>query len=83
MMMPKATSTTDVAEAFFDACERGKGWEVCHAYCTPNATFSAQAEPIAGPKNARTVHRLDERHLNRPVAFCFRSEEGYQGEALG
>jgi hypothetical protein len=46
MMMPKATSITDVAEAFFDACERGKGWEVCHAYCTPNATFSAQAEPL-------------------------------------
>ena len=37
---------TDVAEAFFAACETGKGWEVCGAYCTPNATFSAQAEPL-------------------------------------
>jgi predicted ester cyclase len=35
-----------VAEAFFEACETGKGWEVCSAYCTPNATFSAQAEPL-------------------------------------
>ena len=36
----------DVAEAFFTACETGKGWEVCGAYCRPNATFSAQAEPL-------------------------------------
>jgi hypothetical protein len=37
---------TDVAEAFFAACETGRGWEVCRAYCRPNATFSAQAEPL-------------------------------------
>src|SRR5215467_1563238 len=43
-------SITDVAEAFFDACETGKGWEVCGAYCTPNATFSAQAEPLLDVK---------------------------------
>jgi ketosteroid isomerase-like protein len=35
-----------VAQAFFDACETGKGWEVCSKYCAPNATFSAQAEPL-------------------------------------
>jgi steroid delta-isomerase-like uncharacterized protein len=45
-----ATSITEVAEAFFEACETGKGWEVCSAYCTPNATFSAQAEPLLGVK---------------------------------
>ena len=39
-------SITSVAEAFFAACETGKGWEVCSAYCTPNATFCAQAEPL-------------------------------------
>ena len=32
-------SITGVAEAFFAACETGKGWEGCKAYCTPNATF--------------------------------------------
>jgi predicted ester cyclase len=37
-----------VAEAFFAACEAGKGWEACSAYCTPDASFSAQAEPLAG-----------------------------------
>ena len=37
-----------LAAEFFDACETGKGWEVCSAYCTPGATFSAQAEPLAG-----------------------------------
>ena len=36
----------DVARAFFDACETGKGWEGCQQYCTPEATFSAQAEPL-------------------------------------
>src|SRR4029450_7721092 len=39
-------SITSVAEAFFAACETGKGWEACSAYCTPNATFCAQAEPL-------------------------------------
>lgn len=37
---------TDVAEAFFAACETGRGWQVCGAYCRPKATFSAQAEPL-------------------------------------
>lgn len=31
------------AQQFFDACETGKGWEVCQEYCHPGATFSAQA----------------------------------------
>lgn len=37
----------DIAEKFFVACEAGKGWDGCKAYCTPQATFSAQAEPLA------------------------------------
>jgi predicted ester cyclase len=36
-----------VAKEFFEVCETGKGWEACRAYCTPNASFSAQAEPLA------------------------------------
>ena len=40
-------SITETAEAFFAACEAGKGWAVCRAWCTPDATFSAQAEPLA------------------------------------
>ena len=43
-------SMTSVAEEFFAACETGKGWEVCSAYCTPDATFSAQAEPLMSVK---------------------------------
>jgi hypothetical protein len=35
------------AKDFFEACETGKGWEVCKQYCKPDATFSAQAEPLA------------------------------------
>jgi predicted ester cyclase len=44
--MLKMSTITSVAQAFFEACEAGKGWEVCSAYCTPGATFSAQAEPL-------------------------------------
>lgn len=43
-------SMTDVARKFFEACEVGKGWEACKTYCTPHATFSAQAEPLADVK---------------------------------
>jgi predicted ester cyclase len=38
---------TETARAFFDACETGRGWEACSAYCQPEATFAAQAEPLA------------------------------------
>src|SRR5918993_3419841 len=44
-------SIKDVAKQFFEACETGKGWEGCKAYCKPDATFSAQAEPLTGVKN--------------------------------
>jgi predicted ester cyclase len=40
-------SMATVAKEFFEACEAGKGWEVCKQYCKPGATFSAQAEPLA------------------------------------
>lgn len=43
-------SITSVAESFFAACETGKGWEACSAYCVPDATFRAQAEPLADMK---------------------------------
>jgi predicted ester cyclase len=41
------TSIAGIAEKFFVACEEGKGWDGCKDYCTSNATFSAQAEPLA------------------------------------
>jgi predicted ester cyclase len=40
-------SLESTALQFFEACEAGKGWEGCKAYCTGNATFAAQAEPLA------------------------------------
>ena len=39
-------SINDVAKEFFDACETGKGWTTCQAYCTPGATFSAQSDAL-------------------------------------
>ena len=40
-------SISRVAMEFFEACEAGKGWDACKAYCKPDATFAAQAEPLA------------------------------------
>ena len=37
----------ETAFKLFDACESGKGWDVCKQYCTPSATFSAQADALA------------------------------------
>ncbi|MEO0424825.1 MAG: nuclear transport factor 2 family protein [Pseudomonadota bacterium] len=40
----------DIATKFFDACESGKGWDVCQAYCHADATFTAQADALAEVK---------------------------------
>lgn len=41
------SSITEIAQAFFAACEAGQGWTACRAYCAADATFAAQAEPLA------------------------------------
>jgi ketosteroid isomerase-like protein len=40
-------SQYETAQAFFDACETGKGWDVCQQWCKPDATFSCQADALA------------------------------------
>jgi predicted ester cyclase len=40
-------SITAIAEKFFGACETGKGWQECQAYCHPGATFAVQADALA------------------------------------
>ena len=47
------TSITDTARDFFEACERGGGWQACSTYCHPDATFSAQADPLAEIKTLK------------------------------
>jgi predicted ester cyclase len=42
------SSIATIAESFFANCEAGQGWGACKAHCTPDATFAAQAEPLAG-----------------------------------
>jgi predicted ester cyclase len=48
---------TKAAASFFDACETGKGWQVCQKYCHPNATFSAQAGAL---QNVQTLEGYTE-----------------------
>ncbi len=36
-----------IAKEFFEACETGKGWGACSAYCKPDATFSSQTAVLA------------------------------------
>ncbi len=38
----------ETAERFFEACETGKGWDECQQFCHDGATFSAQADALAG-----------------------------------
>ncbi len=40
----------ETAAKFFEACETGKGWDGCAAFCAPNASFAAQSEPLAEVK---------------------------------
>ncbi|MEM7470062.1 MAG: nuclear transport factor 2 family protein [Pseudomonadota bacterium] len=37
----------ETAQAFFDACETGKGAEVCAQWCTSDASFACQADALA------------------------------------
>lgn len=48
---------TETARQFFEACETGKGWAGCQAFCAPGATFRAQAEPLA---DVRTLEAYTE-----------------------
>jgi predicted ester cyclase len=41
---------TETARDFFDTVETGKGWAAAATYCTPDATFASQAEPLADIK---------------------------------
>ncbi len=43
----EATSIKATARLFFDACETGKGWEGCQAFCHDGATFSSQTGALA------------------------------------
>jgi predicted ester cyclase len=45
-MTTDASMITDIAHAFFDACDTGKGWTECSNYCHSDSTFTAQAEPL-------------------------------------
>ncbi len=47
MSVAETATIAETAQAFVEACERGKGWGACSAYCHPDATFVAQAEPLA------------------------------------
>jgi len=40
-------SILDTARRFFDACETGKGWNGCEAFCHNDATFICQADALA------------------------------------
>lgn len=40
-------SISETAMTFFDACETGKGWDVCKEWCRDDATFSCQADTLA------------------------------------
>jgi len=40
-------SNMPTARDFFEACETGRGWDICRQWCHDDATFSAQADALA------------------------------------
>ena len=50
------------AKAFFEACETGKGWTACQQFCTPDASFSCQADALA---EVKTLEQARTRQLDR------------------
>jgi predicted ester cyclase len=38
---------SETAMAFFDACEKGKGWDTCKQWCHADASFACQANALA------------------------------------
>jgi hypothetical protein len=40
-------SMSESAMTFFEACESGKGWDGCKAWCHEGATFSCQSGALA------------------------------------
>mmetsp|Transcript_13582 Transcript_13582/g.29324 ORF Transcript_13582/g.29324 Transcript_13582/m.29324 type:complete len:137 (-) Transcript_13582:35-445(-) len=40
----------EACKAFFERCETGQGWSACQEFCTPDASFEAQSEPLADVK---------------------------------
>lgn len=62
----------EVARGFFDACETGKGWEGCRQFCSPDATFSGQAEPL------EDVHTLEQYADWMKGLLSILSDAGYE-----
>ena len=50
-------SIYETAMAFFEACETGKGWEQCSEWCHQGASFSCQAEALAGVVSVHAAAR--------------------------
>jgi len=42
------SNVKDITTYFFDACETGKGWDVCRQYCHDDAGFRAQNSYMRG-----------------------------------
>ena len=51
------------ATKFFHACESVKGWDQCSKHVAPDASFSAQCEPLV-------EHKTVEEYVNWMTGFC-------------
>jgi len=76
----------EAAMEFFDACETGKGWDVCRRWCHEGATFSAQADALADIKTLEGYTEW-QKNLLVPVPnghyemLCFGVDEDKQSVA--
>jgi predicted ester cyclase len=59
-------SIKETALSFFDACETGKGWDVCQQYCHADASFSSQTD-LFGETATIAAYTDSMAHLREPL----------------
>lgn len=63
-------SAFENAKGFFHACDGLKGWDGCKQYVAPDASFSAQCEPLADISTVEAYTRWMADLGNGPLAGC-------------
>ena len=68
------STSLESAKQFFEACETGKGWEACKAFCHPEATFSSQTAVLSDLSTLEGLLRMDEEPVCSGARWALRSQ---------
>ena len=68
------STNIESAKQFFEACETGKGWETCKAFCHHDATFSSQTTVLSDISQFRRLLRMDEKSFYAGTRWPLRAQ---------